>query len=242
LCRHHGRFLREDPLSFTAGDTNLYRYVFNSPNNLNDPTGEIVPLIIIIAVAGVGTAVATAGVAEGINNGPPGFWENFIPFWGPGRSLGHHWANQQWGWVAFDVAWLGLEYLFFCKLAGWAAGRIISALGPGTITVVGRQGVFRTILKRELHDGDLTPSKLQHIFGKAEHRLDQLLAQFGGNQKALLRAVHRAAVEELERIRIVNLEELMGNGIPVTVNGVTVWVQGNIVDGYLRIGTMMIRP
>jgi hypothetical protein len=80
------------------------------------------------------------------------------------------------------------------------------------------------------------------IFGKAEHRLDQLLAQFGGNQKALLRAVHRAAVEELERIGTVNLEELMRNGIPVTVNGVTVWVQGNIVDGYLRIGTLFIPP
>jgi hypothetical protein len=40
LCRHHGRFLREDPLSFTAGDTNLYRYVFNSPTNAVDPTGQ----------------------------------------------------------------------------------------------------------------------------------------------------------------------------------------------------------
>jgi hypothetical protein len=39
LCRHHGRFLREDPLSFTAGDTNLYRYVFNSPVSAADPTG-----------------------------------------------------------------------------------------------------------------------------------------------------------------------------------------------------------
>ncbi len=34
-----GRFLREDPLSFTAGDTNLYRYVFNSPVVYVDPTG-----------------------------------------------------------------------------------------------------------------------------------------------------------------------------------------------------------
>ena len=237
MC-HHGRFLREDPLSFAAGDTNLYRYVFNSPNNLSDPTGEIVPLIIIIAVAGVGTAVATAGVAEGINNGPPGFWEGFIPFWGPGRSLGHHWANQQWGWVAFDVASLVLEYVFFCKLAGWAAGRIISGLGPRTITVVGRQGVFRTVLKRELHPADLQPNNLHHIF-QAKHKLDQLLAQFGGNQEALLEAVHRAAIEELERIGTVDLE-LLKSGIPVTVNGVTVIVSGNIVDGYLRIGKIFI--
>ena len=38
MC-HHGRFLREDPLSFAAGDTNLYRYVFNSPTSAKDPTG-----------------------------------------------------------------------------------------------------------------------------------------------------------------------------------------------------------
>jgi hypothetical protein len=50
-----GRFLCEDPLSFTAGDTNLYRYVFNNPTTLTDPTGEIVPVI-------VGTLVVFGGV------------------------------------------------------------------------------------------------------------------------------------------------------------------------------------
>jgi hypothetical protein len=39
LRRHRGHFLREDPLSFTAGDTNLYRYVFNNPVSYVDPTG-----------------------------------------------------------------------------------------------------------------------------------------------------------------------------------------------------------
>lgn len=36
------RFLSEDPLRFDAGDTNLYRYVFNSPTNYTDPTGLLV--------------------------------------------------------------------------------------------------------------------------------------------------------------------------------------------------------
>lgn len=35
-----GRFLTKDPIGFAAGDTNLYRYVFNSPTNYTDPTGE----------------------------------------------------------------------------------------------------------------------------------------------------------------------------------------------------------
>jgi len=34
-----GRFLSEDPSRFAAGDTNLYRYVNNSPTGSRDPTG-----------------------------------------------------------------------------------------------------------------------------------------------------------------------------------------------------------
>jgi RHS repeat-associated protein len=34
-----GRFLQTDPLGFTAGDANLYRYVGNKPVNFRDPSG-----------------------------------------------------------------------------------------------------------------------------------------------------------------------------------------------------------
>jgi RHS repeat-associated protein len=34
-----GRFISEDPLGFSAGDGNLYRYVGNSPTNFIDPSG-----------------------------------------------------------------------------------------------------------------------------------------------------------------------------------------------------------
>ncbi len=34
-----GRFISEDPIGFNAGDTNLYRYVGNSPTNAIDPSG-----------------------------------------------------------------------------------------------------------------------------------------------------------------------------------------------------------
>ena len=36
---HVGRFISEDPIDFNAGDTNLYRYVSNSPLNAVDPHG-----------------------------------------------------------------------------------------------------------------------------------------------------------------------------------------------------------
>ena len=34
-----GRFLQQDPLGLAAGDVNVYRYVFNEPTNLIDPSG-----------------------------------------------------------------------------------------------------------------------------------------------------------------------------------------------------------
>ncbi len=34
-----GKFISEDPISFNAGDTNISRYVFNSPTNFTDPSG-----------------------------------------------------------------------------------------------------------------------------------------------------------------------------------------------------------
>lgn len=36
-----GTFVSEDPLGFGAGDENIYRYVFNSPTNYTDPSGQI---------------------------------------------------------------------------------------------------------------------------------------------------------------------------------------------------------
>jgi RHS repeat-associated protein len=35
-----GRFISEDPMGFGAGDSNLYRYVGNSPTNFTDPSGN----------------------------------------------------------------------------------------------------------------------------------------------------------------------------------------------------------
>jgi RHS repeat-associated protein len=35
----HGRWTSQDPLGFSAGDSNLYRYVGNQPTGFIDPTG-----------------------------------------------------------------------------------------------------------------------------------------------------------------------------------------------------------
>jgi len=45
-----GRFLSQDPLGFDAGDYNLYRYAFNNPTNLTDPTGKAVVSVVVAGV------------------------------------------------------------------------------------------------------------------------------------------------------------------------------------------------
>jgi RHS repeat-associated protein len=65
------RFISQDPIEFTAGDTNLYRYVFDSPTNLRDPTGEIVPLI----AAGAGLGGVLGGGAYALTAGRYFTWQ-----------------------------------------------------------------------------------------------------------------------------------------------------------------------
>ena len=83
-----GRFLQEDPIWFSTGDLNLYRYVWNNPLSWTDPTGLVAAserassdrtaLGLIGPLAAIGQRVAcifgtVAGVLNAINevNGDP---------------------------------------------------------------------------------------------------------------------------------------------------------------------------
>ena len=70
-----GRFISEDPIGFAGHDTNLYRYVFNSPTNLRDPfglsassvgrcflKGFVSGIAGTVLVVGAAVALATLGV------------------------------------------------------------------------------------------------------------------------------------------------------------------------------------
>lgn len=84
-----GRFISPDPIGIAGGDTNLYRYVFNNPNNYADPSGTVVFVPILVA-AGTGAfigAVTDIAIQVGANlignvvNGG-GYGDTFDIDWG----------------------------------------------------------------------------------------------------------------------------------------------------------------
>lgn len=46
-----GRWTAQDPIRFDGNDTNLYGYVISDPVNFTDPTGEILPPVIVVGTA-----------------------------------------------------------------------------------------------------------------------------------------------------------------------------------------------
>jgi RHS repeat-associated protein len=77
-----GRFLSNDPTGFSAGDTNLQRYVFNDPVNLVDPTGEMYTGSPGAPFPGNAGAAAAAQPPAAARNGrqPPGrSWTRWLP-------------------------------------------------------------------------------------------------------------------------------------------------------------------
>src|SRR2546421_515233 len=80
-----GRWISQDPLGFTAGDTNLYRYVGNSPTNATDPRGlEPLPLTPPIVFQNADTGITYSEYVE-----PAGIVQNPIEtrYW-PDRTYG----------------------------------------------------------------------------------------------------------------------------------------------------------
>jgi RHS repeat-associated protein len=72
-----GRFISEDPIGFSAGDTNLYRYVFNNATNYTDPSGKLIfaPLLAWAATAAVaGVVGAISGAGFGFGMGQSAVW------------------------------------------------------------------------------------------------------------------------------------------------------------------------
>jgi RHS repeat-associated protein len=130
-----GRFISVDPMGFEAGDTNLYRYVFNSPTQWVDPSGEIVPLLLgvlyaTLAGAAVGAVVgATYGVTFGAAYGLADHFEH-----------GGGWDNINWGNIGEKAAIGGVHGAIGGAVVGATLGGLSGfalAAGLATSTVIG---------------------------------------------------------------------------------------------------------
>ncbi len=94
-----GRFLSEDPLSFAAGDSNLYRYVGNNPVNRIDPSGLLPPDPPFAINEAERDAEKAAKVERkstilGIDfTQPPEWWESFVPVLGSGHEAYYSFQN-----------------------------------------------------------------------------------------------------------------------------------------------------
>jgi RHS repeat-associated protein len=86
-----GRWTTQDPLGFAAGDTNLYRYVGNTPTLLVDPSGNIVWLPILL----FGGAALITGTSVAVNFGLPEYIGNNNPQWaGSSSDYFGRWAHR----------------------------------------------------------------------------------------------------------------------------------------------------
>jgi len=117
-----GRFISQDPIGFSAGDVNLYRYVGNAPGDATDPLGKSPTLISGGIGAGVGAVV---GGAIGWWNGS-GFWS----------GAGH-------GFVIGGVTGLtaGVGAGLFGGAAGTVVGGTVGGFIGGATTDAVAQGV-----------------------------------------------------------------------------------------------------
>ncbi|MCL6505347.1 MAG: RHS repeat-associated core domain-containing protein, partial [Pirellulales bacterium] len=106
---HTGRFLSEDPLGFSAGDTNLRRYVHNSVTVFVDPYG----------------------LKEG-----PGFFQLYLHYLKPSNNdgFGDGWGYAKWaGWILFvgATSWLiGIYASSALAIAKGAALKTVVSLEP----------------------------------------------------------------------------------------------------------------
>jgi RHS repeat-associated protein len=109
------RFISEDPAEFSAGDVNLYAYVFNSPLNGTDPSGEILPLLAAAAESCVAGGAFDVG------------WDLVFN----GRKA-DPWSAAKRGCAS------GLIGFGVGKALGWAVGALTRAQAPATVNAAAR--------------------------------------------------------------------------------------------------------
>jgi RHS repeat-associated protein len=93
----NGRFISEDPIGFSAGDSNLTRYVGNSPTNWVDPSGlQELPNVNIIDNFGTGIAILYTAGKLLYDYSPGSIVGKVIQ---KGANAGIDWSTRPGGWA-----------------------------------------------------------------------------------------------------------------------------------------------
>jgi RHS repeat-associated protein len=143
-----GRFISQDPIGFSAGDPNLYRYVGNAPGDATDPSG-------LIEWPWEKTSVVVYFNGPSYPKTPPqdSFWQEYLKtFFDAVDMVG----NQPWGTVYFDKGKTIVDvksYLERCTgrikyialdSHGCGAGGV--KLSPMDIYTVGEYGAYKRLI------------------------------------------------------------------------------------------------
>jgi RHS repeat-associated protein len=207
------RFISEDPIGWTSGQTNNYAYVGGNPINFRDPLG--------------------LDAADDVENFSAGFGDALtfgFTRWLRGK-LGIDGVNTCSGWYAGGAVTGAVVLVVATAGAGAeaeAAADGLEALGEEEAIAEGAAAEGA-----ESAPNAIDPNKLNHIFGKATHNLGPLLEEFGGSQQAAFNAVQSAAQAAAGGLKGVF-------EIVVSVGGKLVTVRGRIIDGIARIGSFWI--
>jgi len=137
-----GCWTSRDPLSYAAGDVNLYRSVGNGPTGRLDPSGLIFyDWLADRIVNNAPTSWVEAWAGPSVRSEPPSFGVSLIPIYGAANQAEYHLSRGEYGWAIAYTLMSASDVLLIRSLvtgvgrAGWRAfispGIVIGKVGRG---------------------------------------------------------------------------------------------------------------
>ena len=138
-----GRWLSQDPLSFGGGDANLYRYTFNNPVQFTDPSGEILPLLIVGVALALGGTGGLYYAANRYDNASATYLSLPANQWTPAVQAEYQSYIRTTDYIAAgsEVAGVTGISMVATPVMGYGSGYLWSAGGTGGRLFVGTMGV-----------------------------------------------------------------------------------------------------